>query len=240
MIRLYEKIEVLKEWLLTDTNIVVFTGAGVSTASGILDFRGKNGLAWKKQEVPISVSLSKSYFVRQPESFYRLFRKNLVYKDKKPNLVHDWIASLEEDHHVTVVTQNIDSLHEMAGSTEVFKLHGSVSSFSCTRCKKGYDDSCLKQVIPVCVCGGIVRPDIVLYEEMLDEEVWSRSVFAIMRADLLLVLGSSLVVQPAAGLLSYYQKKHMVIINQDETCYDRRANLVIHEDLIRVIKALRK
>lgn len=233
-----EKISLLRQWLIEDNRIVVFTGAGVSTASGIPDFRGKNGLYKKKQDVSVEKMLSHSYFVAHPESFYQFMRKSLIFPHSKPNSIHEWVASLQEDHELTVITQNIDALHQQAGTKRVLELHGNVGEFTCMQCGKTYDVSCLKQTIPQCTCKGMIRPNIVLYEEMLDDEVLSKSIMAMMKADMVIVMGSSLVVQPAASLLRYYSKDHLVILNREDTPYDKIANLVIHEEISKIIQEI--
>lgn len=235
-----ENIEILKSWIQEDKKIVIFTGAGISTASGIPDFRGKNGLYKKKGSISPEEVLSHHYFISHPESFYQFLKREMLYPDAVPNKAHLWISSLEKEHEVTVITQNIDCFHQKAGSSYVLELHGNIHEYYCMKCGKTYSEEVLKKELPVCSCKGLIRPNVVLYEEPLEEEVLNQSIFALLKADMVIVIGSTLVVNPAASLLSYYSKNHLVIINKDETSYDRHANLVFHEDISRVVKELQK
>lgn len=235
-----ERVEKLTEWLKHSKKIVVFTGAGISTASGIPDFRSENGLYKKKGNSNPEEILSHHYFMFHPESFYQFLKKEMLYPNAKPNLAHLWIAELEKLYDVTVITQNIDSLHQKAGSHKVLELHGNIHEYICMKCGKKYSEEVLKVELPTCECKGLIRPNVVLYEEPLDDEILNEAIFTILRADMVIVIGSSLVVQPAAHLLSYYQGDKFVIMNRDETNYDTFANLIFHEDIIKIIKELKK
>lgn len=237
---LKEKVKILKDWIDESKRIVIFTGAGISTASGIPDFRSSNGLYKKKNSISPEEILSHHYFIKHPESFYQFLKKEMLYPDAKPNLAHRFIFSLEQNHQVTVITQNIDNLHQKAGSTHVLELHGNIHSFYCMNCYKEYTEEILKKELPICECKGLIRPNVVLYEEPLEESTLNESIFEILKADMIIVMGSSLVVNPAASLLSYYRKDKFVLINKGETPYDKFANLVFHEDLIKVVKEIEK
>lgn len=233
-----EKIKKLLEWIKESKKIVVFTGAGISTPSGIPDFRSSNGLYKKKMSISPEEILSHHFFVAHPESFYQFLKSDMLYPEAKPNLAHLWIKKLEQNHDVTVITQNIDSLHEQAGSEKVLELHGNIHDYYCMKCGKTYTKDVLKRELPICECKGLIRPNVVLYEEALDGDVLNESIFAILRADMVIVIGSSLIVNPAASLLSYYNGNRFVIMNRDETIYDTFANLVFHEDIIKIMKSL--
>ena len=233
------KIETLRAMIGEAERIVFLTGAGISTASGLSDFRGKEGLTRRKSPVPYETLLSIDYFERDPETFYKYYKEFLIVGDAKPNVAHKKIAALGKK--ATVVTQNIDGLHQAAGSENVIEIHGTTTEYLCTRCKKRYPERYIKEAsgVPRCNCGGILRPDIVFYGEMLDEEKLSRAVSAIRACDLLLAVGTSLVVYPAAGLVRYAPKgARFVIVNFDETPYDDMADLVLHEDITAVFQAL--
>jgi NAD-dependent deacetylase len=217
--------------------IVAFTGAGVSTESNIPDFRSANGLYSQKsakQVYPPEVILSRSFFLEKPHEFFSYYRNNMIYPDAAPNRCHTALSELEGKGKVkAVITQNIDGLHIKAGSVNVLELHGSVAKNYCMKCKRKYGLDYIMnypEVVPLCEkCGGIVRPDVVLYEEMLDEDVLSKSVSFIRHADMLLVMGTSLVVHPAAGLINYYRGDKLVLINKSGTPYDNYANFLIHD-----------
>ena len=239
-----QEIEKLTQLMKESQKIVFFGGAGVSTESQIPDFRSDNGLYSKKEEkqypYPPETMLSRSFFDRRTEMFYDYYFDKMVYPDAKPNPAHYALAKLEKMGKLTaVVTQNIDGLHQMAGSKKVYELHGSVLRNKCMRCGKSYSlEDMLKfqgQGIPKCSCGGIIKPDVVLYEESLDGDTIEGAVRRIMEADLLIVGGTSLAVYPAAGLLQYYQGRELVLINRSETPYDRRATLVIREKIGEVL-----
>lgn len=220
----------LKRWIDDSDNIVFFGGAGVSTESGIPDFRSVDGLYSQKYKYPPEVMLSHTFFVEHPEEFYQFYRDKLIAVDAKPNPAHIRLAELEHAGKLTaVVTQNIDGLHQRAGSRKVLELHGSTLRNYCMRCGRQYGIEFIQNTdgVPRCSCGGIVRPDVVLYEEGLDESVLAEAVRCIREADMLIVGGTSLVVYPAAGLIRYYRGNKLVLINMGDTGYDSEANLCI-------------
>ena len=227
-------IETLKRWIRESNRIVAFTGAGASTESGIQDFRSVDGLYNQKFEYQPETIISHSFFVRNPEYFYDFYRSKMLPLGFEPNVTHRVLARWEQEGRLSaVITQNIDGLHQKAGSRNVFELHGSVLRNYCLRCGRFYTGEFIRDTsgIPRCSCGGIVKPDVVLYEEGLDQSVLEGSVRAIENADLLIVAGTSLTVYPAAGLIRYYHGNRLVLINRDETPYDAVANLVLHEKL---------
>ncbi|MBR4078700.1 MAG: NAD-dependent protein deacylase [Christensenellaceae bacterium] len=231
----------LKEMIAECNNIVFFGGAGVSTASGIPDFRSVDGLYKQKYEYPPETVLSHSFFLRKTEYFYKFYRDKMLYLDAKPNAAHIKLAELEAQGKLkAVVTQNIDGLHQAAGSKNVFELHGSVLRNSCMRCGKKFDVQFIKESegIPRCSCGGTVKPDVVLYEECLDDACINGAVDAISKADMLIVGGTSLSVYPAAGLVQYFRGKYLVLVNKSETNADKDADLVIREGIAEVFSAL--
>ena len=234
--------QALSDILRKSHHIVFFGGAGVSTASGIPDFRSANGLWNQKYGRNLSPEemVSRSFFEKDPEDFFAFYKEKLVYPEALPNGCHRALAKLEEmGKLLAVVTQNIDGLHQMAGSKKVYELHGSVLRNYCTRCHASYDaDYVLKaEGVPHCrACGAIVKPDVVLYEEMLDESVIDKSVKAIARADTLIVGGTSLVVYPAAGFIRYFRGDNLVVINKTPTQADSNADLVIREDIAQVME----
>ena len=212
-----EAVSTLKQWVEGSDNIVFFGGAGVSTESGIPDFRSVDGLYNQKWAYPPETILSHSFFERDPEEFYRFYHEKLVIRGVKPNAAHIKLAELEARGKLrAVVTQNIDGLHQAAGSKEVFELHGSTHRCYCSRCRKPYPASFINDCegVPRCSCGGVVRPDVVLYEEPLDEEVLEKSVRVIANAEVLIIGGTSLAVYPAAGLIRYYRGHKLVLINR--------------------------
>lgn len=236
-----EKLEVLKNWIQESEHIVFFGGAGVSTESGIPDFRSVDGLYSQKFDYPPERIISHSFFVQRPEYFFRFYREKMLPLGFEPNITHKKLAQWEVEGKLdAVVTQNIDGLHQKAGSKRVYELHGSVLRNYCTRCRKFYPAEFVKEStgVPKCGCGGTVKPDVVLYEESLDQDTIEKSVMAIRRADLLIVAGTSLTVYPAAGLINYYRGSRLVLINRDETPYDIQANLVFHESLGTVFSQL--
>ena len=239
-----EKIEELAKILRESNNIVFFGGAGVSTASGIPDFRSSNGLYSQKlnRHFTPEQAVSHSFFVRYTEDFYDFCKKHLVYPAAKPNACHKALAELEEMGRLkAVVTQNIDGLHQAAGSKKVYELHGSVLRNYCMTCHSFYDaDYVMKAAgVPKCEkCGAVVKPDVVLYEEGLDDEVISGAICAISEADTLIIGGTSLVVYPAAGLIDYFNGKHLVLINKSTTSADHKADLAINDDIAKVMKAV--
>jgi len=229
-----KKIETLKRWIKESNRIVFFGGAGVSTESGIPDFRSVDGLYRQKFEYPPETIISHSFYQWNPEYFFRFYREKMLPLGFEPNVTHKVLARWEAEGKLdAVVTQNIDGLHQMAGSKRVHELHGSVLRNYCVRCRKFHSAEFVKESegIPRCDCGGIVKPDVVLYEEQLDGDTIERSVMAISRADLLIVAGTSLTVYPAAGLVNYYRGNRLVLINRDVTPYDNQADLVFHENL---------
>ncbi len=236
-----EKMEVLKQWIGESSRIVFFGGAGVSTESGIPDFRSVDGLYSQRFEYPPETIISHSFYQRNPEYFFRFYREKMLPLGFEPNVTHKVLARWEQEGKLSaVVTQNIDGLHQKAGSKRVFELHGSVLRNYCTRCGAFYSAEFVKNstAVPKCACGGTVKPDVVLYEESLDQDCMENSVMAISRADLLIVAGTSLTVYPAAGLLQYYRGNRLVLINRDATPYDNRADLVIHDSLGNVFSKL--
>ena len=229
----------LSEALCGARRVVFFGGAGVSVPSGIPDFRGKNGLYAREYDgLTAEMLLSHSFFCLHPDIFYDFYKKHMVYPKAKPNVVHLKLAEMERAGKVTaVVTQNIDGLHTRAGSKNVYELHGSIYRNHCMNCGKFYsaEDIMDMDTVPRCSCGGVIKPDVVLYEEGLDSDVLQGAVTHIMRADMLIVGGTSLAVYPAAGLIDYYRGNRLVLINKSETPYDKRADLVIHESIGRVL-----
>ena len=235
------KIETLKSWIEQAHRAVFFGGAGVSTESGIPDFRSVDGLYHQKFDYLPETIISRSFFDRRPEEFFKFYREKMLPLGFEPNVTHRVLARLEQEGHLAaVVTQNIDGLHQKAGSRRVFELHGSVLRNYCMRCGRAYPATFIRDCpgVPRCDCGGIVKPDVVLYEEPLDEKTLTGAVKAISRADLLIVGGTSLTVYPAAGLLRYYGGDRLVLINRDETPYDSEASLVLHESLGEVFSRL--
>ncbi len=235
--------EELKRIINESDNIVFLGGAGVSTESGIPDFRSESGLYSAKRKYGYSpeVLLSHTLFMKKPELFYKYYKENLICTEAEPNDAHKALAELEKRGKLkAVVTQNIDNLHQKAGSKNVFELHGSTYRNNCMRCGKYYSLEDMLKIegdVPKCgECGGIIKPDVVLYEEGLNDYVWSSAVKYISRADVLIVGGTSLVVYPAAGLINYYRGNRLVLINKSETSYDKRADLVIHDSIGKVLK----
>ncbi|MBO4918651.1 MAG: NAD-dependent protein deacylase [Erysipelotrichaceae bacterium] len=220
--------------------IVFFSGAGMSTASGIPDFRSSTGLyknIYRAEEM-----LSHTFFKHYPEDFYDFYKTKMLYPDAKPNYAHEFIAKLQEYKDVSVVTQNIDGLHQAAGSRNVYELHGSVLRNYCTHCHKFFDLSYIieSKGVPKCdECGAIIKPDVVLYEEALDENVINGALRVISQTDLLVVCGTSLVVYPAAGFIRYFSGDNLAIINRDATSYDSNCDIVIHDDLVKTFKELK-
>lgn len=230
-----DNIAVLREWIAESDNIVFFGGAGVSTESGIPDFRSTDGLYRQEYQYPPETILSHTFFERNPEEFFRFYRAKLIPdKSVRPNAAHRRLAELEREGKLrAVITQNIDGLHQAAGSKNVLELHGSILRAYCSRCRKPYPADAINKGtgVPRCDCGGVIRPDIVLYEEQLDEDVLRRSIDYIRNADVLIVGGTSLNVYPAAGLINYYRGNKLVLVNLSATPYDDEADLVIHEKL---------
>lgn len=237
-----EKIEQLSKVLKESNNIVFFGGAGISTSSGIPDFRSSNGLYSKKlnKNFTPEQAVSHTFFIKYPEEFFDFYKKNLVYPEAKPNDCHIALAKLEEMGKLkAVVTQNIDGLHQAAGSKVVYELHGSVLRNYCMKCHTFYDVDYVMgcKGVPHCEkCGGVIKPDVVLYEEGLDDQVVSGAIEAIERADNLIIGGTSLVVYPAAGLINYFKGKNLILINKSSTSADNKADLVINDDIAEVMR----
>lgn len=236
------EIAMLSRWVEESKNIVFFGGAGVSTESGIPDFRSQDGLYHQQYDLPPETILSHDYFMSHTEEFYRFYRDKMLCLDVKPNAAHLTLARWEQEGKLkAVVTQNIDGLHQKAGSRNVYELHGSVYRNYCMSCGADYPVEQIAQGkgVPRCPrCGGIIKPDVVLYQEGLDQHTIQGAVEAITRADLLLVGGTSLVVYPAAGLLEYFQGDRLVLINRDATSYDQRAGLLIREPIGKVMQEI--
>ena len=228
-------LEMLKKWVEESRSIVFFGGAGVSTESGIPDFRSEDGLYHQKFDYPPEEILSHSFFYHHTEEFYRFYREKMLLPDGiQPNAAHKKLAQLEQDGKLSaIVTQNIDGLHQLAGSKRVYELHGSIHRNHCTKCGKFYPMEFIRDSagVPRCECGGLIKPDVVLYEESLDEACLEGAVRAISQADLLIVGGTSLTVYPAAGLLRYYGGERLVLINRDETPYDGYAGLIFRDKI---------
>lgn len=236
-----EKIEQLQKWVDASDRIVFFGGAGVSTESGIPDFRSQDGLYHQQYDVPPETILSHTYFERHTEDFYRFYRNKMICLTAKPNAAHKKLAELEQAGKLlAVVTQNIDGLHQMAGSHEVLELHGSVLRNYCERCGKFYGvDAILHSTgVPKCSCGGDIKPDVVLYEESLDMQMMEQALEYISRADMLIIGGTSLVVYPAAGLVQYYRGHKLVVINKGEVGAGVRADLTIRAPIGEVLSQL--
>ena len=236
-----DQIKRLQEWIDGSESIVFFGGAGVSTESGIPDFRSVDGLYNQKYDYPPEEILSRTFFDRRPEEFYRFYRDKMLCLDARPNTAHQKLAQLEQVGKLrSVVTQNIDGLHQMAGSKRVWELHGSVHRNFCMRCKKPYPVEFIRdsQGVPTCSCGGTVKPDVVLYEESLDSRVLEGALADIQQADLLIIGGTSLAVYPAASLVNYYRGDRLVLINKSPTPYDRRADLAIAGPIGRILEQI--
>lgn len=231
-------INKLKEAIKQAHKIVFFTGAGISTASGIPDFRSAKGIFTNNLQAEEIVS--HSYFMSCPKQFYEFYRNKMVFKDAKPNLGHEYIAKLEKEKDVTVITQNIDGLHKIAWSTNVIELHGTIFSNTCMKCHKKYGLEAILQDedVPHCTCGGIIKPDVILYEEALNEKDIENAIRAIEDADTLVILGTSLSVYPAAGFIRFFKGNKLILINKSETSADNYADIVIHDDINKVFSAL--
>lgn len=233
-------IDTLIKWIDECDNIVFFGGAGVSTESNIPDFRSVDGLYNTQYDYPPETILSHTFFMRKTEEFYKFYRNKMLFPDAEPNNAHKALANLEKNGKLkAVITQNIDGLHQKAGSNEVYELHGSVLRNNCMSCRKFYPLESIinSEGIPKCSCGGTIKPDVVLYEEGLSSYTLEKSISYIQNADMLIVGGTSLNVYPAAGLIDYYSKDKLVLINKDKTPKDHLANLVIHEKIGEVFKS---
>lgn len=236
-------IEKLKEMIETTNKICVFTGAGISCPSGIPDFRSADGIYNEKIDgyyTPEQI-ISHTVFVKEPELFFSFYKSKMLYPDAKPNDAHIYFAKLEEKgKQVSVITQNIDGLHQAAGSTDVVELHGSVHRNHCMKCGQFYDMEYVKNSgdVPRCSCGGLVKPDVVLYEEPLDENATMDAIRKISECETLIIIGTSLIVYPAASYVRYFQGKNLVLINKSSTPFDSNADLAIYDDVVNVVHAL--
>ena len=235
-----DNLSTLKSWIKESSRIVFFGGAGVSTESGLKDFRSQDGLYHEKYDYPPETILSHSFFFSHTAEFYRFYRDKMLCLTAKPNAAHLALARLEQRGKLSaIVTQNIDGLHQAAGSEKVFELHGSVHRNYCLKCGKFYTAEDIEKStgVPRCTCGGLIKPDVVLYEEGLDQKCLMGAIQAIAQADLLIVGGTSLTVYPAAGLLQYYGGNRLVLINRDVTPLDGQANLVFRDPIGQVLGA---
>ena len=234
--------DTLQKMVSESSRIVFFGGAGVSTESGIPDFRSQDGLYHQKYDYPPETILSHTFFVRHPEEFFRFYRDKMLSLDAKPNAAHLKLAEWERQGRLlAVVTQNIDGLHQAAGSQRVYELHGSIHRNTCLSCGRHYGPEYIRDSegpVPLCSCGGRIKPDVVLYEEGLDNDVLSGAIHAIRQADLMIVAGTSLTVYPAAGLISYFRGNRLVLINRDATPMDAQCDLVIHDSVGKVLGSL--
>ena len=237
------KVDTLIEWIKMSKKIVFFGGAGVSTESGLKDFRSKDGLYYEQYDYPPEEILSHHFFVQNIEEFYKFYIDKLNTKGCKPNVTHTVLAEMEKKGILSsVITQNIDGFHQEAGSNHVLELHGSIKRNYCQKCHAFYDDTFVFQSdgVPTCSCGGIIKPDVVLYEEGLDSDVIEDAIREISTCDLLIIGGTSLNVYPAASFIRYYKGDKMVLINRDQTPYDDMCNLVIHDSLGKVFQKIKK
>lgn len=237
-----EKINKLQKIIDESNNIVFFSGAGVSTLSGIKDFRSKDGLYNMKYKFPPELILSKEFFNRNTSEFYKFYRDKLNCLDTNPNIIHKYMVKLEKSGKLkAIITQNIDGLHTKAGSTNVLELHGTIYKNHCIKCHKFYDAEYVfnSKDIPLCECGSIVKPDVVLYGEMLNEDVLNQSIKLISECDTLIVAGTSLTVEPASSLVKLFKGKNLIIINRDATSYDNIASLVINDEFKNIFKYLK-
>ena len=236
-----KKIEQFKQLVDESNNIVFFGGAGVSTESGIPDFRSKDGLYNQQYDYPPETILSHTFFINKTDEFYRFYKAKMNCLKYEPNITHIKLAELENKGKLkAVITQNIDGLHQKAGSKTVYELHGSVLRNYCMSCNKFYGAEYVfnSDGIPKCSCGGIIKPDVVLYQEGLDDNTITKSILAIQNADLLIVAGTSLTVWPASGLINYFKGRNLVLINRDATPYDNKADLVINDSLGKVFNEI--
>ena len=233
-----DNLSTLKSWIKESSRIVFFGGAGVSTESGLKDFRSQDGLYHEKYDYPPETILSHSFFFSHTAEFYRFYRDKMLCLTAKPNAAHLALARLEQRGKLSaIVTQNIDGLHQAAGSEKVFELHGSVHRNYCLKCGKFYTAEDIEKStgVPRCTCGGLIKPDVVLYEEGLDQRILEESVRCIAQADMLIIGGTSLVVYPAAGLIHYFRGRHLVVINMQPTAADRSADLCIAKPIGQVL-----
>ena len=236
------KYETLQNWINESNNIVFFGGAGVSTSSGIKDFRSKDGLYHMKYKYPPEEILSHHFFIENPKEFYKFYIDKMNCLDKQPNICHKYLTKLEKNGKLkAIVTQNIDGLHEKAGSINIYNLHGTINENKCIKCNKEYtkEDIFINHTT-TCKCGGLIKPNVILYEEPLDTDIIENTINAISKADLLLIVGTSLTVYPASSFINYFKGKHLVIINKDITPIDNKADLVINDDIKDVFNYLNK
>ena len=235
------KIEQFKQLVQESNNIVFFGGAGVSTESGIPDFRSKDGLYNQQYDYPPETILSHTFFINNTDEFYKFYKAKMNCLKYEPNITHIKLAELENKGKLkAVITQNIDGLHQKAGSKTVYELHGSVLRNYCMNCNKFYGAEYVfrSEGVPKCSCGGIIKPDVVLYQEGLDDNTVTNSIYAIQNADLLIVAGTSLTVWPASSLINYFKGRNLVLINRDATPYDKKADLVINDSLGKVFNEI--
>lgn len=236
-----ENVKQLYEILKSSKRLVVFSGAGLSTNSGIPDFRSQDGLYNKKTNYNVTPEeiISHSFFMKYPMEFYEFYFKNMIYPNALPNSAHIYFANLQKRMDVTVVTQNIDDLHQLAGSKNVVELHGSVKRNYCVKCKKFYNlNEIYNHKLPKCECGGIIKPDVVLYEEGLNTNDIENAIRAISKCDTLIIVGTSLTVYPAAGFIRYFNGENLILLNKSNTPYDYLAKIAIHDDIKNVISKL--
>ena len=242
-VRIMDKITQLQQIIDSSDNIVFFGGAGVSTESGIPDFRSVDGLYHQKYDYPPEQILSHTFFMRKSEKFYKFYKDKMLELDIEPNAAHKKLAEMEQKGKLkAIVTQNIDGLHQKAGSKVVFELHGSVHRNYCMSCGKFFDAAYVKnspEIVPKCGCGGTIKPDVVLYEEGLDNDTVRGAVHAIAEADVLIIAGTSLTVYPAAGLVQYFGGSKLVLINRDPTPMDNTADLVLHDKVGQVLSKIK-
>lgn len=234
------KINELKQIIDESEDIVFFTGAGISVPSGIPDFRSADGLY--TNDLKAESIISHSYFISHPKEFYKFYKDKMVYEDAEPNIAHKWIAKLEESGKSKgVITQNIDGLHLMAGSKNVVEIHGSIYRNHCMKCHKSYTlKDILKDDIPLCDCGGMIKPDVVLYEEALEYQDIIKAISMIEKADTLIIIGTSLSVYPAAGFIDYFKGRHLIVLNKGEIYTSIKDALIINDDIINIINELQK
>ena len=239
------KFEALQDIIDESRSIVVFTGAGISVPSGIPDFRSADGIYNQKTKIHAKPEdiISHSFFVKNTEDFYEFYKEKMVYPKAEPNAAHKYFAKLErQGKNVIIVTQNIDGLHQKAGNSQVYELHGNVHRNYCEDCGRFFGSEYVMnhEGVPHCdKCGGIVKPDVVLYEEPLNEDIINRTISAIMTCDTLIVVGTSLTVYPAAGFIRYFRGRYLVVINKQETSYDNMCDFVINDDIVNVVKNLK-
>jgi NAD-dependent deacetylase len=237
-----DKIKELQTLINNSNYIVFFGGAGVSTASGIKDFRSKDGLYNMKYDYPPEKILSHTFFINKPDEFYKFYKDKLNCLEAIPNVCHNYLTSLENKGKLkAIITQNIDGLHQKSGSKNVLELHGSIYRNYCLKCHKFYEaeDVFNSKGIPKCNCNGIIKPDVILYEEALDENILNHAIYELSKADLLIIAGTSLTVYPASGLIRFYNGKNIVLINKDTTSYDQNVSLLIQEDIKDVFEKLK-